>query len=699
MRPVPASAVVIGLVAVLVVLAQAQQPPAFKAGVSFVHVDVYPRSNGRIVDDLRQDELEVFEDGVRQTIETFEHVRPRLPGTQSERAEPGNVRESDEAASDPHTRLFVVFFDTLHMFGYHGSEGEAQTEDTKDRPAFSFAPRANWYDPRTAGRAVSAFVRQLVGGDDLIAVTTPETPVQKLLFTRRPSSLDGFLESGGEWEKRFLEGYSEDIERQYVACYPPEVGKSSGIAATMIARRREMRVLDSLHELVTHLQDLRETRKAVILVSEGWTLFTPAAGLGRSTIGSPGQGPEGPMGGVRPPGSQVQAGDDLWLRCAADLSMLLSLDNERTFAQLLGDAGRANVTFYPVDPQGLPARPERRRLNSLQSLADETDGFVIGNSNDVRPGLERIRDDVSSYYLLGYNSTNRKFDGRFRKITVRVKRPGVAVRARRGYLAPAEADVKALARTPSRPDPDTALREAALSLLGLERPGAAVHVAAGYAFSDAGAGSRQLLWIVGELEARAARTVEWSRGGKATVTVGPVGGGPIVTEHVVITPTARQFTLRLAQPTLGPGDYVVRVLLANDPDGQVEVLDQVNVTLPDMGSASRRVFGVPMLYRRAGYAGAEFQPTADRRFRRTERLRVNVPLGGAVGDPRALLLDRNGHPLAIPVTVSLREGSAERFLAADASLTALAPADYLVQVEIRNGAAVEKALAAFRIVP
>src|SRR5205807_9088656 len=89
----------------------------------------------------------------------------------------------------------------------------------------------------------------------------------------------------------------------------------------------------------------------------------------------------------------------------------------------------------PTVPLDVDAALLRTRLNSLRTLADNTDGIALVNSNDLAGGFKRIVDDLSSYYLLGYYSSG-KLDGRFHSITVRVQRPGVQVRARRGYLAP-----------------------------------------------------------------------------------------------------------------------------------------------------------------------------------------------------------------------------------------------------------------------
>jgi hypothetical protein len=86
----------------------------------------------------------------------------------------------------------------------------------------------------------------------------------------------------------------------------------------------------------------------------------------------------------------------------------------------------------------------------LSTLALETGGERIRNRNNLRPALDRVADESSTYYMLGYTPI-KPFDGSYRSIDVKVKRPGVRVIARRGYLATHVADKE----PPPQPMPQT----------------------------------------------------------------------------------------------------------------------------------------------------------------------------------------------------------------------------------------------------
>ena len=74
--------------------------------------------------------------------------------------------------------------------------------------------------------------------------------------------------------------------------------------------------------------------------------------------------------------------------------------------------------------------------DSLRTLADETGGYAAVNSNNVTTALNRIVRLNSTYYVLGYYPKDARHDGRFHKIEVRAKRPGLRVSARKGYVSP-----------------------------------------------------------------------------------------------------------------------------------------------------------------------------------------------------------------------------------------------------------------------
>jgi hypothetical protein len=117
-------------------------------------------------------------------------------------------------------------------------------------------------------------------------------------------------------------------------------------------------------------------------------------------------------------------------------------------------AARANVTLYAFDPRGLDLHmgtellatgvspsaqlQQKRRLSAdmLRSLAEETGGAAAIETNDMGRALERVASESSPYYLIGYAPSDGTRDGRYRPIEVRVKRPGLRVSARKGYLAP-----------------------------------------------------------------------------------------------------------------------------------------------------------------------------------------------------------------------------------------------------------------------
>ena len=116
------------------------------------------------------------------------------------------------------------------------------------------------------------------------------------------------------------------------------------------------------------------------------------------------------------------------------------------------------MSIYAVDPRGLATNEfdiaeninsqHRSRLPQLDDghAADhwpsETDGRAIVNRNDLTLAMKQIVRDASAYYLIGYSSTSAPTDGKFHDIKVRINRPGVQVRARRGYWAVSPADVE-----------------------------------------------------------------------------------------------------------------------------------------------------------------------------------------------------------------------------------------------------------------
>jgi VWFA-related protein len=728
------------LLIAVVLAAQAPSPPqqpTFRTTINFVRVDVYPTADGKPVPDLSKADFEILEDGVPQTVDTFEHVVIRPRTITSERVEPRSVEEGNRMAADARNRLFVLFLDTFHVTELsvmHSGELAMPGSTTTRVP-----PREGPIGTRSIRSALVNFLNRAVGPNDLFAAFTPDMDAKELSFTRRPDNFEDLTRT--VWGRRFDWSNLDPEEERWRLCYPPDdpFNCYPGILQEMVQRRRENLTLGAARDLVARLGEIREERKAVLLVSEGWLLYRPDRQLARPLpeISNKTCTPQGPPGGkgIYVDGT-IKSGTDPrtsmsvdWQQCESARVMLANLDNNRTYLDLADEANRNNTSFYPVDPRGLaafatpydytdlPNTPSsmatlppdkapvadatdlRERLEALHGLATATDGTMT-ETNDLAGELKKIADDLSDYYLLGYYSTNAKTDGKFRRITVRVRRPGVAVRARRGYLALTEAEAAARKAAAARMDPEVIAREGALATLDVIRPDRPFHLDAGIAWlaSPASSPPRPVVWVAGDLDISASRDKGWSGGGEASISLVTPDGKVVATQSAKLSATVRAFQMQMPT-TIPAGDYVVRARMQGAAGVGAEASEQVRVTVP-AGPPKAGSLGQAMLFRRGPYSGPGFQPTADLRFRRAERVRVDVPVTADVPSSAvtARVLDRNGQELAIPAVTGQREEAGLRLVSAEVTLAPLAAGDYLIEVSVRSGETENKVLTAIRVV-
>jgi VWFA-related protein len=662
---------------------QAEQSlPRFRAGANLVRVDAYASLEGRAVTDLTAQDFEVLEDDVAQKVEMFQVVHARGAEAAVTASSPSSTTEIRDAVQNPEARVFVIYLDMWHV----------SVEGSKH----AVAP-------------ISSFLNNIIGPGDLVGLMTPEMTPQNLTLTRRGQGVEALVNDNWAWGQRDRVVTPDEREAQYALCYPDR-SATAGVAKEMIERRREEKTLRSVSDLVAYLDGLRDERKFVIILSEGWLLFGRNDRLGGMLAG--GQVPGGPPVKVGTDGRLTTDQDETdgnLAVCERDRVMLAYIDHRIEVRQLAQRANRANVTFYPIDPRGLapfddsigPLRPatpaaDAQRLGArqtaLRELAEQTDGAWVLNTNQVADATARLLADTSSYYLLSYYSTNTRLDGRFRRISVRVKREGVEVRARPGYLAPNESDTRkagittaAASRPGGRPLPSAAVARA-LETITPGRANQPVRVQA--------SGVAGNVRAVVELEMATARRPEWATGGTLQVTFETERGAQPRVIAQTIAPGQRSFTLEGPDGGLAPGRYIVRAEL-RPAKGAGPLRASTDATVPPPGV----VLGTSAIaLRRGPTTGLAYQATADPRFRRTERIRIEVPVfGDQTIAPVARVMTRESQPLQLQVTVSERthEASGQRFIVADAVLAPLAPADYIFEVALGD----KSTSYGFRVVP
>ena len=610
----------------------AQSPPA-----NTLRVDLYAVRDGAAVDDLRQDELQLLEDDVPQTIDSFERVAV-APGS-------------------PRSRVYVVFVDTHHT--------------TIEDESSARVPLVRLLD-------------RLIERDDLVALMTPELAAADLTFRRKGEVLSDIMQADWAWARRGRRRAPGSKEVLYDQCFDSTRASDRARGAEMKARWREDTTLDALDDLVAHLGWLREERKTVLTISDGWQLFSSSRTLAEPDDDKSSRSDRLRRFGDRGSVQGSPATPVMRVECEADRRRLAAIDSSRHLRDLTESANRANVSFYPlyapevtVPDAGISrAVPDvdhaAARTDSLRLLADGTDGFAVLKRTAVDKALPEIVADASSYYLVTYRSSNTRLDGRFRTLSARVTRPGVRVRTRRGYRGLTTDDLLSTRRPAG----------------GARNAVAAIPVAPADArrpfrirTSSWTAPEGGMFWIVGELDYRTRQELEWTAGATADVVVLAADGTELLSQTLSVKPSDGAFAVRVPdRGAVMPGEYAVQVQLRPDANDSVVLADTARVVM----TASRGDgLGTPVVWRRGPSTGPRHLQTADPRFSRSERIRLELATT-VPGTAGARLLDRAGQPLQVPVQVSARPDDSGQFrwIVADAALAPLAPGQYAIEVTL-----------------
>jgi VWFA-related protein len=263
---------------------------------------------------------------------------------------------------------------------------------------------------------------------DLHAVKSAKDTARKFIDRLGPSDLAAVIFTKSN---QHAQDYTSDKTRLHKAIDGYSMGfrgmgDDSGPDTNEFYYRSSVRVLQ---EIADALIALPQRRKTLVYIGQGVPV-NPAA-TGPVLIG---------------PGTMQAVGN-------AGMNQLLL---DRTM-KVLAAAQRSNVNIYTLDPCGLrvpmsPTCVPGLEQEFLKDLAHATGGRAAIDSNDLGPAVDQIFVENASYYLIGFQSTNPRQEGKSRRLEVKVNRPGVEVRARSGYTEPdarrAERDADKEAATP-----------------------------------------------------------------------------------------------------------------------------------------------------------------------------------------------------------------------------------------------------------
>jgi VWFA-related protein len=414
-----------------------QETPTFKREVEVVTVDVVVVNKaGNPITGLTREDFTILDEGVPQTIVNFDVVTvPDEPVPAAPRV-PERPRVATNTAPRLPGRTFVVVFDNINMSPLNTQRAKGAVvafleKGLRDGDRVMIAATAGgawWTATMPEGR--EDVVTILKGLEGRRHVTSAYDRMADFEAMRIYQYSDHTM--ARRVQNRF-ERYNvmptvkdaRQVEAEEIAIrgrVDPFVDNKAA-ETYLAARTRSRSTFGAIERVMRPLADTRD-RKAVLLVSEGF-VYDPT---------------------------------------------------ENGHRRIVEAARRANAALYFIDTRGLADLPgfygaqfgeridEKDVLSAIAdttqdaegaaTLARDTGGFVVAQTNDLEAGIVRIARESRTFYLLGYSPGNVPRDGRFRKIEVRVPRKDAVVRARRGYFAPSDVPDTEAEKVRERMDPE-----------------------------------------------------------------------------------------------------------------------------------------------------------------------------------------------------------------------------------------------------
>jgi VWFA-related protein len=362
-------------------------PPTFPAETRVVALDVVATGgDGRPLDDLRPDEVQVLENGRPCEIRSFRLIRATASRESSVTdAADDVVAAAPSSASppvgtrSPPTNLIVLFFDRLTL---------------ESGPV--------------ARRGALDFLAQVDSGDALFAV---------------------FSSAGRQFVVPFtndLAAVRKGVEAATFAGTPSpgatgEASRSPGEPAAL--QSADLDTIDAIAGVARALEGI-QGRRTILYFAEGWQFPLKVRPRYQDAISA-----------ATRANVTVHTFDARGLAYRKSVAAT-PLDGVLGSLSAEHRGGPFGGSMTPrTDARGTPA--ERLAGPNLEELAQDTGGRAIANTNDLRAGLASISEELRHYYEIVYAPADPANDGRFRRISVKVSRPGVRIRTRKGYFAAA----------------------------------------------------------------------------------------------------------------------------------------------------------------------------------------------------------------------------------------------------------------------